>query len=112
MSNQIKADWPALQDFSQTQDNWIDYGEAEAALFEALRPELRLIALDHAHQFGADVADMASEIVDAAYSKAVDHLRKLDHARVFSHDALTKKLTEWATWWCNHFAKKVPREGG
>ena len=106
MSDQIKADWPALQDFSQDQPNWIDYGEAEAALFAALRPELRLIALDHAHQFGAAVVEMVDDVAAAAYTKASNILHEQGTRRAFGDKHLLALLTRWAAWWCEHFAAR------
>ena len=49
------------QAYAQRRD-WIDYGQAEAALFEALKPELQLTTFDFARQFGADVAVMVDDV--------------------------------------------------
>ena len=46
------------QAYAQRRD-WIDYGQAEAALFEVLKPELQLTPFG---QFGADVAVMVDDV--------------------------------------------------
>ena len=50
--------------------DFIVYELAEAALFEAIRPQLRLLALDYAHHFGADVAGHVADFAEAIFPKA------------------------------------------
>ena len=61
----------APSDYGQLQDyDYVDrrqrsiYGQAEAALFEALKP-------DFARQFGADVAVMVDDVAATVYPKAI-----------------------------------------
>ena len=84
----------------RTTPDWIPYDLAEDALFRALQPELKLIAADHAYHFGAEVANMAKEVAEAAYPKAVAILHKIGHHRVFGNEHLWAKVYKWATWWC------------
>ena len=98
-----------MPNYSQTApaaQDWIDYEPTEAALFEALRPELRLIALDHAHHFGAEVAGMTDEIAEAAFPKARAELHRLGAGRVFSDAHLWAKCQKWAAFWAEHFAQR------
>lgn len=83
---------------------WIDYQPAEAALFGAIKPELQLLAQDHAYQFGADVVDMVDDVAAAAYTKATNILHTQGTRRAFGDKHLLALLTRWAAWWCEHFA--------
>lgn len=96
------------QAYAQRQD-WIDYGQAEAALFEALKPELQLIASDHARQFGEDVAETVEDVAATVYPKAVAILFAQRHIRVFSDDHLWAKCKKWAAWWCAKYAQQYKK---
>ena len=78
------------------QTNWIDYPTAEAALFAALRPELRLITLDHEHHFGEEVTLMVDEVAEAIYPKAAAILQQHGTRRAFSDRHLWQKCRGWA----------------
>ena len=86
------------------QTNWIDYPTAEAALFAALRPELRLITLDHEHHFGEEVTLMVDEVAEAIYPKAAAILQQHGTRRAFSDRHLWQKCRGWAAWWCARIA--------
>ena len=84
----------------QNHPGWIDYEQAEAALFEALQPELQLTALDHGHHFGEDVGDMVDEVAELLYPKALGILNQHGHGRVFGDAHLFVKVREWARHHC------------
>ena len=86
------------------QTNWIEYPTAEAALFAALRPELRLITLDHEHHFGEEVTLMVDEVAEAIYPKAAAILQQHGTRRAFSDRHLWQKCRGWAAWWCARIA--------
>ena len=86
--------------------DWIDYKPAEAALFGAIKPELRLIALDHIHHVGPELVGMVDAVAAAAYTKATNILHTQGTRRAFSDKHLLALLTRWAAWWCEHFAAR------
>ena len=95
-----------LLNSSPTRQDFIPYELAEAALFEALRPQLRLLALDYAHHFGADVADRVADFAEAIFPKAEQILAEHGHRRVFGDAHLWAKCQKWAAWWC----EKIERQ--
>ena len=87
----------------------IPYEAAESLLFNRINPEAKLIALDHAHHFGADVADMVNDVAEAIYPKAVSILHDHGHSRVFGHKHLWDKCLKWAAWWCRFYARRYTK---
>ena len=110
-SGRPKAQRPtrAAIEARQRDGTWVDYQTAEAELFKAIRPELRLIARDHAHQFGVEVGELASEVAEAAYSKAAAYLSERGQRHVFSEATLERLLKKWAAYWCEHHARRQQR---
>ena len=90
----------------QRDGTWVDYQTAEAELFKAMSAEFELIARDHAHHFGAEVGELASEVAEAAYSKAAAYLTERGQRRVFSEATLARLLKKWAAYWCDHHARR------
>ena len=80
---------------------WIDYPHAEKMLFDALRPELELTALDYGHHFGEDVGDMVDEVAETVYPKAMGILNQHGHGRVFAERHLFAKVKEWTKFHCD-----------
>ncbi|MCY3664954.1 MAG: hypothetical protein OXH81_04780 [Gemmatimonadetes bacterium] len=70
---------------------------------------MKLIASDHARQFGEDVADMVDDVAATVYPKAVAILFAQRHIRVFNDDHLWAKLTKWAAWWCAKYARQCKK---
>ena len=104
MQYKINDQHPHGQAVPPHQTNWIDYPKAEAALFAALRPELRLIAIDHQHHFGAEAVRMVNQIAEALYPKALAILQQHGTRRAFSDRHLWEKCQGWAAWWCARIA--------
>ena len=93
-----------------TAQQWIDYELAERALFEALRPQMRLIGLDYGRQFGARVADMVDDMAGAIFGAAERILGEQGTRRVFGDAHLFAKCQKWAAWWCAKIARQhAPR---
>lgn len=98
-------------DFSSDRPGFIAYGPAEQALFEALRPEMRLLAQDVARlDLALDAA--VAEVVDAAWPKALAHLRAAGTLQVFTDEKLEAKLNDWAVYWCKRAAEGKLRSSG
>ena len=88
---------------------WIDYRLAEQSLFDAMLPELRLLAADFGHNFGEDAADMVDDFAAACFYKAACILKKHGHRRVFTDHKLEKKCNDWAVYWCRRAACQYRR---
>ena len=106
MQYKINDQHPHGQAVPPHQTNWIDYPKAEAALFSAIRSELRLIAIDHQHHFGAEAVRMVNQIAEAIYPKALDILQQHGTRRAFSDRHLWEKCQNWAEWWCARLAHR------
>ena len=104
MPYKINDQHPHGQAVPPHQTNWIDYPKAEAALFSAVRSELRLIAIDHQHHFGAEAVRMVNQIAEAIYPKALAILQQHGTRRAFSDRHLWEKCQNWAEWWCARIA--------
>ena len=90
---------------------FIDYPQAEAALFEELNgPEgyARVLAADHARHYGEDICTPESieELAGALFPKAADLLNQHGTRRAFSDRHLLEKVRQWA----RHFCESLKRE--
>ena len=91
--------------------DFIDYQQAEAALFEALNGPggyARILAADYARQFGADIGDpdIVEDLAGALFSKAAAVLQEHGRRRVFSDKHLFSLCQKWAAHWAGQFAQR------
>ena len=95
----------------QNHPGFIDYEEAEAALFEEfVGPDgyARVLAADHARHYGEDICTPESleELAGALFPKAADLLNQHGTRRAFSDRHLLEKVRQWA----RHFCESLKRE--
>ena len=95
----------------QNHPGFIDYEEAEAALFEEfVGPDgyARVLAADHARHYGEDICTPESieELAGALFPRAADLLNQHGTRRAFSDRHLLEKVRQWA----RHFCESLKRE--
>ena len=103
-----------MPNYSQTApaaQDWIDYAEAEAALFTAVNGPggyARILAADYARQFGADLADpeIVKDLAEALFSKAAAVLQEHGTRRAFGDANLLALCRKWAGHWAEQFASR------
>ena len=90
---------------------WIDYRQAESALFKAFCGPggyARILAADYARQFQADIGnpEIVAGLAEAMFPKAANILNQHGTRRAFSDRHLFAKCEKWAEFWCDKYAQR------